>query len=421
MPLIPPSPVPQSSFRTLEDKVHPDELEEKLKLPQYNDLKVKNFIKTVDSDFHYFEPSPLFEVNDTCDVNNSEANSHSVKKISSISVESENPGTGVLFDFGDGDDTATGYQYKKNIFKGGKGVKKYTGGKHADAFYLSSPVVPNTPSNFNGLEEEDIIIADHDLTGTAYPGYAINLEAQRVYYRSHDGTFTLVANLHHIEHALGHKKTQDVLTGDHQNNVLNGMGGKDAIWGKGGADNLILEEGEAHGGEGVDSYIILKNRQDHPVEVNIYDKKGNISLITLPSEGFSFSLIKDKATTDQYSIQITVDALYEDIPATTIFIRNAYQVKNQDTLKLSGQYIFSTEDGLLLFPDWPETITIDQSGNFTFTPKFYAQYSVVHDIKHQAYFKNTPENNISISLEKRDSNDDVIIVCQEILYHLLQT
>lgn len=40
----------------------------------------------------------------------------------------------------------------------------------------------------------------------------------------------------------------------------------------------MLEEGHAYGGAGTDSYIIFKNSQNCPVNVNTYDVKGELSL-----------------------------------------------------------------------------------------------------------------------------------------------
>lgn len=196
----------------LEDGIHPGEVKEKFQkyVEKYSkddpDLNPENFI-VLDSEDDYFEPSPLFAVNDICDVNDSVQNSYSVQKVLSDSVETN---SSALFDFGDGNDIAVGYQDKKNIFKVRNGIKKYTGGKCTDAFYLSGSMAPCAPGEFNGLGGEDIIIADHDLTGTEYSGYSINLDNNIVRYLSFDDP-SPVANLKDIEHACGHKKTQDEL------------------------------------------------------------------------------------------------------------------------------------------------------------------------------------------------------------------
>lgn len=115
----------------------------------------------------------------------------------------------------------------------------------------------------------------------------------------------------------------------------------------------------------------------------------------------------------EYYIKITI--VHENDPSTSLFINDAYHASKTDenTLELNGQYLFFTGDGILLFPDWPQTITMDEQEHFSFTPKFHAQYSVMHDISHQAYFQNTPKDDIQICLEKRENNDDLITVGQD--------
>lgn len=236
----------------LEDDIHQKDLEEKLKLPKYASLKAQNLIAVTESNHHYYEISSLFEVNDICNANNSNNDSPGVKKaslnlepntVASVDIQEGNDitkagsGYSALFDFGDGNDIAVGYKDKKNIFKVGQGIKKYTGGKRSDAFHLFSsmlPSAPSVPSYFDGMDGRDIIIAAYDITEIGYSGYSIDLEKKKVHYRSPDGTLKLVAKLKNIENIYGHKKTRDHLTGNEHNNMLNGIAGKDTIWGKGG-------------------------------------------------------------------------------------------------------------------------------------------------------------------------------------------
>lgn len=288
------------------------------------------------------------------------------------------------------------------------GVKKYTGGKSSDAFHLFCTVAPGTPSDFNGLEGEDIVIAAHDLKGTEYSGYSINLETQEAYYRSADGTLKLIANLQNIEHVNGHKQTQDELTGNEGNNILNGCGEKDILWGKEGEDTLIIEQGEMHGGKGIDNYVILENQQTHPVDVSIHDTTRETSNITFKPKDFSFSLVKDEATADQYNVKITLNSSDKGIHQTTVFISDAYH-KYGDTLNLNGKYYFYTVDGLALEPTWPEIIEKNETGHFSFTPKFSGAYDVFKDFIHQNYLSNIPQNNVSITLQKRAEGDLIMV------------
>jgi len=68
--------------------------------------------------------------------------------------------------------------------------------------------------------------------------------------------------LRHIEHAQGHRETNDILQGNNEKNLLNGVGGNDI---------LILQAEIAHGGKGTDSYRILQNDLADNVMVTLYE------------------------------------------------------------------------------------------------------------------------------------------------------
>ncbi|EEG85440.1 type I secretion target GGXGXDXXX repeat (2 copies) [Proteus penneri ATCC 35198] len=69
----------------------------------------------------------------------------------------------------------------------------------------------------------------------------------------------VIAYLDSIENVIGSEIGDDYILGNEEANYLNGAGGVDHLYGKGGNDTLVLNEGYAEGGEGNDSYIILRS------------------------------------------------------------------------------------------------------------------------------------------------------------------
>ncbi|AWK16477.1 calcium-binding protein [Candidatus Williamhamiltonella defendens] len=104
-------------------------------------------------------------------------------------------------------------------------------------------------------------------------GYQIDLHKGEVKYVGED---TKIATLENIEHAIGHRETNDILIGDDRNNHLEGAGGSDTLSGHGGNDILSLSSGTATGGEGIDSYRILQNNRaaDTLTEIEVKETVG---------------------------------------------------------------------------------------------------------------------------------------------------
>ncbi|WP_174889329.1 YopT-type cysteine protease domain-containing protein [Candidatus Williamhamiltonella defendens] len=404
-------------IKTLEDNIYPDDVESRLTAYSASDDLQKNLIEIVDSEHYYFEASPLHGVNDII-----EATSHSDKpepplqnaSLFKIERESSQGPLTALFHLGDGNDRARARVERKNIFKGGEGTKHYTGGKEADIFYLFTATLPEVRSYFNGGDGEDLIVAEHALEGSGYQGYAIDLQKNEVRFRINEkeNFWPLIANLREIEHIHGNMKTSDYLVGNEKNNILNGLGGRDEIWGHEGNDTLILEQGIASGGPGIDHTIILKNTQPHPVKVSLEDDgEEALSLITFQ---YRYEEIKDVTLhlndRGQYDIQILLKA--KESQETTVIIKNAYQFvegAEKNTLLLSSAYIFNTSDGLSLFAQFPELIQKNAQGQFPFIPRFQAQYTSLLDEPHQDYFKTQEPDNIRLSLNKSPNGDFVSV------------
>nr|WP_216657379.1 YopT-type cysteine protease domain-containing protein [Candidatus Hamiltonella defensa] len=405
-----------NSVKKVEDDIYPDDLERRLTDFSVSQNIPKNKIEIADSAHYYFEASPLHGINDLI-----EATSHSDKpepplqnvSLFKIGRESNQGPLTALFHLGDGNDRARGRAERKNMFKGGEGTKHYTGGNQADIFYLFTATLPEVRSYFNGGDGEDLIVAEHALEGSGYQGYAIDLQKNEVRFRINEkeNFWPLIANLKEIEHIHGHMKTRDYLVGNEKNNILNGLGGRDEIWGHEGNDTLILEQGIASGGPGIDHSIILKNTQPHPVKVSLEDDgEEALSLITFQ---YRYEEIKDVTLhlndDGQYDLQILLKA--EERQATTVIIKNAYQCEGAEKNQwlLSSAYIFNTSDGISLFAQFPELIQKNAQGEFPFMPRFQAQYTTLLDAPHQDYFETQEPDNIRLSLNKSPDGDFVSV------------
>lgn len=401
---------------TLEEDIYPDDTERRFN--EYSSAQniPKNELKIVDSEHYYFEASPLHGINDTIEATfHSDKPEPALQNASLFKIEresSQGPLT-ALFYLGNGNDRARGRAGRKNIFKGGEGTKHYTGGNQADVFYLFTTTVPEAFSFFDGGDGEDLIIAEHDLKSTLYQGYAINLQKNEVRFRINEkeNFWPLIANLKEIEHIHGNMETSDYLVGNEKNNILNGLGGRDDIWGHEGNDTLILEQGIASGGPGIDHTIILKNTQPHPVTVSIDDEgEEALSLITFQ---YRYEEIKDVTLhlneQGQYDIQMLLKA--KERQDTTVIIKNAYQFEGAEKNQwlLSSAYIFNTSDGISLFAQFPEVIQKNAQGQLPFMPRFQAQYTTLLDATHQDYFKTQAPDNIRLSLNKSPDGDFVSV------------
>ncbi len=258
---------PENNAPVILDKILPD----KAKKIGVNFPGVQRYM--MDSDYKFYTPESLHSVDDRLDLVTPENNSSTVasqhyqpqETLTRSSVQSR-----VLFLLGGGDDTVRGDAHHQNIFVVQSGRKTFLGGLQTDHFLLAGEKAPYSSGRLDGSDGQDWIIASEEPADGR--GYELNLQAGFVGYRrylSHDSNETVIATVHDIEHAMGHARTDDRLTGNEENNQLNGAGGRDIIYGLGGDDILTLAAGSADGGTGTDSYHILQNHRDSDVSVTL--------------------------------------------------------------------------------------------------------------------------------------------------------
>ncbi|WP_311746538.1 anthrax toxin-like adenylyl cyclase domain-containing protein [Proteus penneri] len=198
----------------------------------------------------------------------------------------------LYFNTHNGNDIISAPSITQNTFDIYNGTKRLSGGSKDDVFNVFTSESPHYASRFYGREGNDTLCLIKS-TGK-YTGYKVNLQHNYVKFKdSEDKTNSqnfhsklylyqnkgnlyskklvdtmpnielqdqkVIAYLDSIENVIGSEIGDDYILGNEEANYLNGAGGVDHLYGKGGNDTLVLNEGYAEGGEGNDSYIILRS------------------------------------------------------------------------------------------------------------------------------------------------------------------
>ncbi|WP_207286986.1 FG-GAP-like repeat-containing protein, partial [Candidatus Williamhamiltonella defendens] len=278
------------------------------------------------------------------------------------------------YKLGDGEDEMTGQPSRRNYFDVGGGTKKFTGGSCADTFLLQGHQAPGQPGHFNGAgpvraeegekdDQDTVIAAVRPANGR---GYQIDLQKGEVKYVGED---TRIATLENIEHAIGHRETNDILIGDDRNNHLEGAGGSDTLTGHGGNDILSLSSGTATGGEGIDSYRILQNTRaaETLTEIEVKETVGqhetrNIILDYDAANVMSLSL-KDTESGGDMVLTLRND----NQSLTEVRFKNMYGLAQGKTRFLQHHYFLYTRDGMFI-TGFPETLMQQADGRWPVPP-----------------------------------------------------
>ncbi|ATW33817.1 FG-GAP-like repeat-containing protein [Candidatus Williamhamiltonella defendens] len=249
---------------------------------------------------------------------------------------------------GDGDDEVAGQQNSRNRFDVGAGIKKFTGGPYADSFLLQGKPAPSEASHLNGkgLTDDEAQDDQDTVVGAVKTkdgqGYEINLKQSYVKYTV---GHKLIATLSGIEHAVGHRETNDKLVGDDGNNQLDGAGGKDDLIGHGGNDILSLSAGRAVGGKGMDTYRILQNttQENSTIEVEETSDSDNDSHIVLHYRLANLMKISLRET------DVVLTLRNDNQTQTEVILKDLYsEVTQNGERQLQHRYIFQTSDGVFL-------------------------------------------------------------------------
>ncbi|WP_339056464.1 FG-GAP-like repeat-containing protein [Candidatus Regiella endosymbiont of Tuberolachnus salignus] len=308
-----------------------------------------------------------------------------------------------LYKLGGANDTLTGEQDKKNDFEVAAGRKQLTGGPLSDRFLLMGAAVPDTPSILKGgmddsaLDNADTVIAVAKPSAI-YKGYYIDLTQGFVKYRYKDSSSTEpihVANLQHIENAVGHRETDDILIGNDLANILDGVGGNDRIFAKGGNDIIRLQAGEAHGGQGVDIYHILQHNSQRHL---------SITLVETANQQENSSIILDYKAEQIIAInQVGGDVLLtlrsDSGSSTTLTLRDIYSAPQDNKRTLQHDYQLHTRDGFLI--GWPPTVAARRNMG-PFATILAAQYNPINDRSWKMRTQGLETESISVRLQSRN-------------------
>ncbi len=198
----------------------------------------------------------------------------------------------LYFNTHNGNDIIAAPSITQNTFDIYNGTKRISGGLKDDVFNVFASESPHYASRFYGREGNDTLRLIK--TTGKYTGYKVDLQHNyvkfknsedqtnsqsfhsKLYLYQNEGRFyskklidtmpnielqdqQVIAYLDSIENVIGSETGDDYILGNEEANYLNGAGSVDHLYGKGGNDTLVLNEGYAEGGEGNDSYIILRS------------------------------------------------------------------------------------------------------------------------------------------------------------------
>lgn len=298
----------------------------------------------------------------------SERMGHLLLSSSANKKEHFNTGVGDAYIFAD--------RHTQNSFDITQGRKVFYGGDLDDVFYLHGNELIETsqPSQLDGRKGEDTIsvlgVNHHNVIG-----YKIDLMSGTVHYNfkhpsiSKTNATRLLANISNIEHIHSSEDTDDILIGNDQVNVINGMGGWNILKGYGGNDLLSLQSGEAYGGVGFDNYKILQNKQVKSVSVTLFEQPGNETS----------NVILDYSLQNIDDIYLSGNDVYislsnENNTVTTLILKDVYSdIESGDKIR-NNDFIFYTKDGFILQPQWQTTLVNKSSysdGDFNSTLTTY--------------------------------------------------
>nr|WP_234813607.1 C80 family cysteine peptidase [Candidatus Hamiltonella defensa] len=289
--------------------------------------------------------------------------SPSASVVKSNTADFKNPAR-IYFFLGDGDDEVVGHPEKRNIFDIGAGVKNFKGGNQSDMFIFNGTSAPAQPCVFDGIKGVNFLVANKK---PSQGGYYVNLKEASFHFTHEPQKIAKLKNIDHVETCAD---TDDVILGNAQANILNGKGGKDKLMGFDGNDILVAQSGKLDGGKGTDSYRVLQNTRSEPAILIIEEEED--------PEEFSHVFL-DYAVTQIISIKrikqhVVIELRNDNQSITTLTLFYLYRSVEPKTRKLTQQYIFYTQDGVI-FTGFPPEIAVNPDEEEPEPLTLMAQYS----------------------------------------------
>ena len=288
------------------------------------------------------------------------------------------------FNTHNGDDIIVAPSNTKNTFDIYNGTKRLSGGNKDDTFNLFTSRSPLYASRFYGREGCDTLRIIK--TKNKYTGYEVNLldnyvkfkEAEEetnsqnfhsklFLYQDKDGFYSrqlidsmpnivlqnqsVIAYLDSIENVIGSETGNDIIYGNQEDNYLDGGGGADLLYGLGGNDTLVLQEGYAEGGEGNDRYIILRASLEQSYNIQFETiinefSQDNTSIVKLNYRFDEISAIRRYGKDILFDIKVNDGNKNNDLIYHSIKLKNVY--KDKEGKALSHRYTLVMNDGFML-------------------------------------------------------------------------
>ncbi|MCT8230963.1 calcium-binding protein [Proteus terrae] len=310
------------------------------------------------------------------------------------------------FNTHNGDDIIVAPSNVKNNFDIYNGTKRLSGGNKDDVFNLFTSESPLYASRFYGREGNDTLRIIK--TTSKYQGYEVNLldnyikfthseeqtnsqnfHSKLFLYQENDYLYSkqltdsmpnivlqdqhVIAYLDSVENVIGSEVGNDVIYGNQEDNYLDGVGGADLLYGLGGNDTLVLQEGYAEGGDGNDNYLILRasleNNYNIQFETIINEKNDEQSSVVRLNYYFDeISSIYRQGKDIVFYIKVNDGNKYNESIYHLMTLRNVYSSKENNLL--AHRYTLTTMDGFILTANESKTIENDVLYDFSYLDKY---------------------------------------------------
>ncbi|MDL5168322.1 RTX toxin [Proteus faecis] len=343
------------------------------------------------------------------------------------------------FNTHNGNDIIAAPSNTKNTFDIYNGTKRLSGGNKEDIFNLFASESPLYASRFYGRGGSDTLRIVK--TTNKYQGYEVNLLDNYVKFKPseeqtnsqsfHSKLFlyqengrlyskkivdsmpniilqnhSIIAYLDSIENVIGSEFGNDTLYGNHKANYLDGMGGADLLYGLGGNDTLVLQEGYAEGGDGNDNYLILRASLEKNYNIQfetIINEKSEVetSLIRLNYYFDEIHSIRRQGKDIVLYIKVNDGNQYNESIYHLITLRNVYE--NKENNSLVHRYTLTTMDGFIL------TASKANKDNVLYDFSYIGKYNNTEDDIQSLY---VDDNNRSLSLSYLNKTKNINLLPQ---------
>lgn len=354
-------------------------------------------------------------------------------------VSDWNENEALYFNTYHGNDIIAAPLITQNTFDIYNGTKRLSGGEKNDMFNLFSSESPLYASRFYGREGNDTLRIIK--TTKKYTGYEVNLSHNYVKFRQseeqtnsqnfHSKLFlyqengrlyskqlvdsmpnivlqdqSVIAYLDSIENVIGSEIGDDIIYGDQDDNYLDGVGGADLLYGLGGNDTLVLQEGYAEGGEGNDNYIILRTSLEEKYNAQfetIINEVSHIesSIVRLNYNFDEISAILRRGKDIIFYIKVNDENESDKLIYHSIKLKNVY---HENTI-LAHRYTLTTRDGFLLIASENQTIDDKVLYHFSYLDKYNHNKENIQELC-------VDDNNHSLSISYSDYNKIITLLPQ---------